>query len=74
MAEKQFGIMNMKDLHAIRILLIIILFWHGIWSLTDEFIQYVEKKYNIKRWKLYAGIVLFALIYIILDPYTFEKL
>ena len=66
--------MNMKDLHAIRILLIIILFWHGIWSLTDEFIQYVEKKYNIKRWKLYAGIVLFALIYIILDPYTFEKL
>ena len=71
---KQFGIMSVKDLHVVQILVIIILFWYGIWSLTDEIIDYIEKTYRIKRWKLYSSIILLMLIIIIIDPYTFEKL
>jgi len=71
---KSFGVMSLSDLHVIRILLIIILFWHGIWSLTDEAIHAVERHHGVERWKCYLAVVLLALLIIILDPHTFEKL
>jgi undecaprenyl pyrophosphate phosphatase UppP len=71
---KPFGVMSVSDLHVIRILLIIILFWHGIWSLTDEAIHMVQRQHGVERWKCYLAVVLIALIIIILDPHTFDKL
>ena len=66
--------MSVKDLHVIRVLLIIILFWFGVWSLFDEIVNYIEKKYKMKRWRIHLGIILLTLFVIIVDPYTFEKL
>ena len=74
MTSRAFGIMSPRDLHVIRVFIIIILFWIAIWNLTEEAITYIHEEYNICRWKIYAGIALTILGIIIVDPYTFEKL
>jgi hypothetical protein len=71
---KAFGIVSASDLHGIRAALILFLFWVGIWNLTEDVITWIEIKYRIPRRKLYIGLVLLMLLFIILDPYTFEKL
>jgi hypothetical protein len=71
---KTFGVVSTSDLHGIRVAFILILFWVGIWNLTEEFISWIEYTYKIPRRKLYIGLVLIVLLIIILDPYTFEKL
>lgn len=71
---KTFGVVSASDLHGIRVALILILFWVGIWNLTEEVITWIETEYRIPRRKLYIGLVLLMLLIIILDPYTFEKL
>jgi hypothetical protein len=74
MAGKDFGVVSTKDLHGIRVVFIIILLWTAVWNLTENIVTWFEIKYNIRRWKLYVAILLVALLFIILDPYTFEKL
>ena len=71
---KAFGVVSASDLHGIRVALILILFWVGIWNLTEDAITWIETKYRIPRHKLYIGLVLLMLLIIILDPHTFEKL
>jgi hypothetical protein len=71
---KSFGVVSASDLHGIRVALILILFWVGIWNLTEDAITWLETEYGIPRRKLYIGLVLVILLVIILDPHTFEKL
>jgi hypothetical protein len=71
---KTFGVVSASDLHGIRVAVILIFFWIGIWNLTEMAIDWIETEYQIKRWKLYSGLVLLMLLVIILDPHTFEKL
>ena len=71
---KTFGVVSPSDLHGIRVALILILFWVGIWNLTEDAISWIEYNYQIPRRKLYIGLVLVILLVIILDPHTFEKL
>jgi|LauGreDrversion4_2_1035121.scaffolds.fasta_scaffold4216604_1 hypothetical protein len=71
---KAFGVVSASDLHGIRVALILILFWVGIWNLTEDAITWIEAEYGIPRRKLYIGLVLLMLLIIILDPHTFEKL
>jgi low temperature requirement protein LtrA len=71
---KTFGVVSPSDLHGIRVALILILFWVGIWNLTEDVITWLETEYLIPRRKLYIGLVLVILLIIILDPHTFEKL
>lgn len=73
MPRKSFGVASASDLHGIRVALILILFWVGIWNLTESAITWIEENYQIKRTKLYIGLVLLILLVIILDPMTFEK-
>jgi len=63
-----------KDLHTIRVLFIIILFWLSASYLADGVITYIHKKYNIELWKLHCLILVILLIVVLIDPYTFEKL
>jgi low temperature requirement protein LtrA len=72
-AGKAFGVVSASDLHGIRVALILILFWVGVWNLTETAISWIEEKYQIHRTKLYIGLVLLILLLIILDPMTFEK-
>lgn len=71
---KRYGVVSAADLVGIRVATILILFWVGIWNLTEEVVDWIQQKYEIARWKLYSGLVLLVLLVIILDPHTFEKL
>ena len=72
--SKAYGVVSPKDLHGIRVAFIVIIFWIGIWNLVDMLIENISERYNVEKWKLYATLVLLALLFIILDPYTFENL
>ena len=63
-----------KDIHAIRVLFIIVLFWVSTSALADNVIQYIHETYKIPLWKIHVFIVILLLFIIILDPYTFEKI
>jgi len=63
-----------KDLHVIRVVFIIILFWVSASYLADSAIVYIHKKYDIELWKLHTLIVVFLLIIILVDPHTFERI
>jgi hypothetical protein len=63
-----------KDLYVLHIAIVIILLWIAIWNLVEHGITLVEERTQIQRWKLYAGLLVFVLVLIFLDPYTFEKL
>jgi D-alanyl-lipoteichoic acid acyltransferase DltB (MBOAT superfamily) len=66
--------MSTADVHGVRVAFIIIIFWIGVWNLTEELVGWIEYNYMIERRKQYMFLVLAALLFIILDPYTFEKL
>lgn len=66
--------MSTADVHGVRVAFIIIIFWIGVWNLTEELVGWIETNYMIERNKQYMFLVLAALLFIILDPYTFEKL
>lgn len=74
MSRKSFGVVSAADIHGIRVAFIIIIFWIGVWNLTEELVSWIETNYMIERRKQYMGLVLAALLFIIIDPHTFEKL
>ena len=63
-----------RDIHVIRVLFIIILFWLSASVLADNVVQYIHEKYKIPLWKIHVSIVIILVVIIILDPYTFEKI
>jgi TRAP-type C4-dicarboxylate transport system permease small subunit len=63
-----------KDIHAVRVLFIIILFWGSVSVLADNLVQYIHEKYKLPLWKIHIFIVILLLFIIILDPYTFERI
>ena len=63
-----------RDIHVVRVLFIIILFWLSVSALADNVIQYIHQKYKIPLCKIHICIVVILLFIIILDPYTFEKI
>lgn len=66
--------MSPQDYHALRVVLIIIILWVGVWNIVEELITKVQEKTGLERWKLYCGLVVLTIGIVILDPYTFEKL
>lgn len=71
---QSYRTLTIKDLHVLQILLIIILFWVGVWGLADELIHFIQKKYNIESWKLYLFVLLIMVSIILMDPHIFDKL
>ena len=71
---KTFGVVSTADLHGIRVAVIIILFWMGIWNLLEEFATYIQEKTGLSRAKIFGAMTCVALLIIIVDPYTFEGL
>lgn len=71
---KMFGVVSAADLHGIRVAIIIILFWTGIWNLLEEFANYIQEKTGLSRAKIFGAMTCIALLIIIIDPYTFEGL
>lgn len=71
---KMFGVVSASDLHGIRVAVIIILFWTGIWNLLEELATYIQEKTGMSRVKIFGAMTCIALFIIIVDPYTFEGL
>lgn len=71
---KTFGVMSSKDLHVVRAALIVVIFWAATWNLLEEFVTQMESRYQCAKWKIYTVMLLLVLLFIILDPHTFEKL
>jgi hypothetical protein len=67
-------LISAADLHGIRVAFIIIIFWVAIWGLAEETITTLEKRHGLKRWTLYLGLLVLSLLFIVIDPYTFESL
>jgi hypothetical protein len=67
-------LISAADLHGIRVAFIIIIFWVAIWGLAEEAITTLEKRHGLKRWTLYFGLLVLSLLFIVIDPYTFENL
>ena len=67
-------LISASDLHGIRVAFIIIIFWVAIWGLAEEAVTTLEKRHGVKRWVLYLGLLAMSLLFIIIDPYTFENL
>lgn len=71
---KADGLVSAEDLHAVRVLLIIILFWMAIWNLMEEFLTWVQEKTKMKRWKIYLILAASIFLVILFDPQTFENI
>jgi hypothetical protein len=63
-----------KDFHAIRVIAIVTVFTWALWYLLDEFGTWLEEKTGAMKWHIYLAIAGIALVFILLDPYTFENL
>jgi hypothetical protein len=62
-----------SDIRGILVVVLLVLFWVGIWNLTEELVEWIEDKYKIKDTVLYGILVVVVLAIIVLDPYMFEK-
>jgi hypothetical protein len=71
---KTFGVMSSKDIYVVRSALIVVIFWAATWNLLEEFVKQIEMRYECARWKIYTTMLLLVMLFIILDPNTFEKL
>jgi hypothetical protein len=71
---KKFGIVSASDLHGIRVAVIVIVFWTGIWNLLEILATYIEEKTTLSRVEIFGAMTLLALFIILVDPYTFEGL
>jgi hypothetical protein len=73
MNKKVFDLISTSDIIGIRVAIILILFWVGIWNLTETIVDWIEENYQIKKTNQYITLVIVLLVIIIWDPYTFEK-
>ena len=62
-----------RDIHVIRVLFIVILFWLSVSHLADTCIQHIHKKTDIPLWKIHLALVIGLIGVILIDPYTIEK-
>jgi hypothetical protein len=63
--------------HAIFILfiaLILIIFWHSVWQLLDEFTDYMNKKYGIRKISINTILLLIVILFIGAFPQILQKL
>ena len=71
---KKFGIVSASDLHGVRVAVIVIVFWTGIWNLLEILATHIEEKTKLSRVEIFGAMTLLALFIILVDPYTFEGL
>ena len=63
--------------HAVFILFIsfiLILFWYAVWQLLDEFTEFLNKKYGIRRLSVNTLFLLIVLLFIGIFPQILQKI
>lgn len=54
--------------------LILILFWHAVWGLLDEFTEVLNKKYGIKKITISVVFLLIVLLFIGIYPKILQNI
>jgi hypothetical protein len=63
--------------HAFFILFIafiVVLFWHAVWELSNEFVEHLHEKYGVKKTHIYVVYLLIVILMIGLFPQVLEKI
>ena len=63
--------------HAFFILFIafiVVLFWHAVWELSNEFVEHLHEKYGIKKVHVYVLYLLIVILVIGMFPQVLEKI
>jgi len=63
--------------HAFFILFIafiIVLFWHAVWELLNELVDYLHQKYGMKKTYVYIIYLMIVILIIGLFPQVLEKI
>ena len=54
--------------------IILIIFWYSIWQLLDEFTEYLNKKYGIRKISIHGTLLLMVMLLIGLFPQILQKI
>lgn len=63
--------------HAFFVLfiaLILMVFWHSVWQLLDEFTEFMNKKYGIRKLSINIVLLLIVLLLIGIFPQILQKI
>jgi hypothetical protein len=63
--------------HAFFVLFIafiVVLFWHALWELSNEFVNYLHEKYGVKKSHVYMIYLLIVILLIGIFPQVLEKI
>ena len=50
-----------------------IVYWQAVWEIIADFVASIEHKYGIKKWKVYALILMAVIVVIEFHPKFLEK-
>ena len=74
MVTKSLGQLEEHAYFVLFMAFILVLFWHGVWGLTDNLEQYLQNKYGIKKVYFNAATIMLVVLIIGLFPKILEKL
>jgi hypothetical protein len=74
MAKGALSKMAHRTFYLLFISFLVIVFWHAAYELVTEIVTYIEHKYNIKKWKIYVGLLLMVILLIEYHPTFLEKI
>jgi hypothetical protein len=74
MAARSLGQLEEHAFYILSIAVVLMILWHGVWGVADEFFNYLHMRYGIKKIYLHfatiAGVILIIGIY----PEILDKL
>jgi hypothetical protein len=73
MPVKSLGQLRADEIYIIFVVIVIVLLWHGLWSLIEDLGQYLQTQYGLKRVYFNLLSILLALLIIGIFPRILEK-
>lgn len=74
MGTKSLGQLEKHAYFIVFMGTILVLFWHGVWGITDMLADHVETRHNIRKLHFHIVTVLIVIIVIGLFPKILNKL
>ena len=74
MPLKSLGKLEQREIYIIFMVLVIVLLWHGLWSLIEDLENYLQTYYGFKKVYFNLLSILLALLIIGIFPQSLEKL
>ena len=74
MARKTFEQAERHGLEILAVAVVGILFWIGLWGITDEGISYISKRYKIEKIYLYLALTVAVLLIFLAFPHILDSI